>query len=293
MIQTGRYTQALPHFMAMAREKPRDISVQYYLGLCALSAHDYALAELAFSKVVVSGPTSSPFVPLARKQLKAMGNNLEPQSCLQNDITHRWDQSAFPVKIFIADGRTLPSDLMGRVLTVGQYKEAVTIIQNSLGRQPVTRSYKPKYASAFISGVRAWDWAVREKLWRYKFVSDPRVADIVVLFCERCSLGERGYALYPWDWHQPEIIWIGCSNDYGVSEAEFERQLTVMSAHEIGHCLGLEHSNVESDLMFPVEDVSGDESRRSPETMASANDKASLRALYSMPADVNFLSVSH
>lgn len=291
MMQSGRYTQALPYFKSMAQAQPRDMSVQYYLGTCAEGARDYNLAVASFCKVVVDSLPESAFAQNARKRLESLPDHLRPQCCIQNNKTHRWDPKAYPIRVFISDGRDLPPEQSGGVMSQANYKQAQTIIQNSLSRQLVTPSYKSVYARYVSEGIKAWDWAVREKLFSYVYVTDPRKADIVVLFCERCKGSEAGFALYPWEWKQPEILWMACEYQNDREPADAQRTMTAIAAHEFGHCLGLEHTDVTTDLMYPTAGQENGNATVLPESLAKPNDRASLRALYSMPADVNFIPV--
>jgi hypothetical protein len=282
LVQSGRYSEALPYFKSMANTTPRDPSINYYLGLCAESVYDYALAELAFCRIVVATQPASPFVPLAQKQLHALPHQLEPQCCLYKNQTRLWDRSAYPLRIFISAGRTLTNHLSGGPTTPEEYKQVIETVQTNLARMPVAPSYKPSYAGLVVEGIRGWDWAAREKLFSYTFVRDPRSADIVIVFCEQ----KTGYTHFPYEKGQPMVVWIAIASA-GPEHEEFDRNCVRANAgHEFGHCLGLGHSSVELDLMFPITHVANEADRRSPDTIASANDKASLRALFSMPADL-------
>jgi hypothetical protein len=287
MVQAGRYAEAFPYFKEMSRKSPRDPSINYYLGLCAESVRDFDLAELAFCKIVVGTPEKSPFVPLAWKQLSALPHKLEPQCAIYKDQIHRWDQSAYPLRIFVSDGRTLPNPYAGGPVEPDKYPQVVATIQTALATMPVTPSYKPSIIPLILEGIRSWDWAVRERLFSYKFVADPRKADIVVLFCEQ----ETGYTHFPYEAGQPEILWMGVKHRVGDTEHIELNWMRDQAAHEFGHCLGLCHSNGEKDLMKGITDVPSWDDRQAPDKIASDSDKASLRALFSMPADRIFYPV--
>lgn len=116
MVQSGRYAEAFPYFKEMSRKSPRDPSINYYLGLCAESVSDFDLAELAFCRIIVGTAETSPFVQLARQQLAVLPHKLQPQCAIYKDQIHRWDQSAYPLRIFVSDGRTL-----GQVIPIAQF----------------------------------------------------------------------------------------------------------------------------------------------------------------------------
>jgi len=281
LVQTGRYVEALPYFKAMANKTPRDPSINYYLGLCAESAHDYDLAELAFCRIIVGTLPASPFVALAKQRLQSLPHRLMPHCCLEGDISRRWDKAAYPLRLYISDGRTLAPTISGKVNPPSMYEKIVATVHNSLTRMPVAPSYRPQDAQLVKEGVRAWDWAVREKLFSYKYVQDPRVADIVFLFCEQAS----GFTQLPCARGQPLIVWITVQRNIGNPESFVSNCVKANAAHEFGHCLGLRHSSSGDDLMLPMNNVANEPTRQYPDAMATANDKATLRALYSMPSD--------
>lgn len=287
LLQTGRYSEALPRLKQMAQAQPRDPSVQYYLGVAASGARDYDLAELAFSRVVVGSSINSPFVATARQQLARLPHRYYPQCCLQNDKTHRWSPSAYPVRIFISDGRTVPG-FAGGVMSQGEYKTVETTVKTRYSSMPRSATYKSEYSQYVRDGLRAWDWAVAGKLLSYTIVTDPTKADIVVLFCETCKNDEAGFAVYPWVYKQPEIVWMACSKYSDVEHGDIRSIMARTAAHEFGHCWGLQHSQVQSDLMFAT---SMFEAGKIPQAVCSPNDRISLSALYAMPADINYIPV--
>jgi predicted Zn-dependent protease len=284
MVQSGRYSQALPYFKAMAQKTPRDPSINYYLGLCAESAHEYDLAELAFCRIVVGTPPASPFVPLAQTQLRTLPHHLEPQCALKQDKISQWDRSAYPLRIFISDGRMTTGHPLGGILDPQEYKKAVAEVRSNLGRMPVSPKYQSAYAQLITEGIRGWDWAVREKLFNYTLVRDPRVADIVILFSDQTS----GCTQWPCERGQPEIVWIGVVDNSPDDPVRANNWIKHQTTHEIGHCLGLWHSTGQNDVMQAISSLCERPDRQSADNITSANDKASLRALLSMPGDQLF-----
>lgn len=285
LLQSSRYTQALPHFKRMDKEEPGNISIQYWLGVAASGARDYDLAELAFSKVLVVGQQNSPFVANARAQLDRLPHRYKPISCVQNGKSHKW-QNAVPVRIYVSDGRTIAGTL-GGTMTQDEYANAVRLIRTNAAGMPRTPTYKSEYSQYIKEGIKAWDWAVSERLFGYTFVNDPARADIVVLFCETCKGGEAGFAVYPWTVNQPEIIWIACAKPATRTSDVNRLSMSQNAAHEFGHCFGLQHSQESADLMYPT--VAYRET--APQQYCTPNDKISMRALYGMRTDIVFMPV--
>lgn len=285
LLQTGRYSEALPRLKQMAQAQPRDPSIQYYLGVAASGARDYDLAELAFSRVVVGSSINSPFVATARQQLARLPHRYYPQCCLQNNKTHRWSPGAYPVRVFISDGRTVPG-FAGGVMSMTEFKTVETAIKTRYTSLPRSATYRPEYSQYVREGLRAWDWAAASKLLSYTIVNDPTKADIVVLFCETCKNGEAGFAVYPWVDKQPEIIWMACAKFAEVDHGDIRPLVAHTAAHEFGHCWGLQHSEVQTDLMFGNSMV---EAGKIPQAACSPNDRISFSALYAMPADINYI----
>ncbi len=287
LLQTSRYSQALPYFKQMSQAQPRDLSIQYYLGVAASGARDYDLAELAFSRVIVGSTINSPFVTTARQQLARLPHKYYPQCCLQNEKTHRWSPSAYPIRIFISDGRTIPGTA-GGIMTMSEYKAAEVTVKTRYTSLPRSATYKSEYSQYVRDGLKAWDWAVAGKLLSYTFVTDPTKADIVVLFCETCKSGEAGFALYPWFYKQPEFVWMACAKYSEYDQSDVKYIMARTAAHEFGHCWGLQHSEVQGDLMLAK---GWNNEQKQSQDLCSPSDKISLSALYTMPADINYIPV--
>jgi len=64
----------------------------------------------------------------------------------------------------------------------------------------------------------------------------------------------------------------------------------IVLLHEFGHALGLADTPTTSDLMYPGDNETVHALDEVPNNKCSANDCASLRAVYSMPTDVIFYS---
>jgi hypothetical protein len=275
LIQSGRYVQAFPAIKRMQAASPGDPSLNYYLGMCAVSMHDPDLAEACFCRVVVGTPAESPFVPLAKQQLLMLPHKYAPQCALTHGFLYRW-KTGQQLRIYLSDGRTVPGTGM-RVLTEEEYAKTANMARNSMFNLPIARTYQPGDDRLEVTALQAWDWAVKEKLFSYQFVRDPKIADIIVLWIE----SNQGYTLYPFYPGQPVLVWAPI---FPV-DAEDDRtvHMKTISAHEFGHALGLTHATGKADLMLPLIDTESFVDRQTPDRFASENDKASLRALYSMP----------
>ena len=282
LVQSGRYVQALPAFKQMALQNPGDASINYYLGMCAQSAREYDLAEAAFCRVVAGTPVNSPFVPLAQRQLAVLPHRYAPQCALTNGVLCRW-QRGKQIRIFLSDGRMMPGTGSG-ILSSDKYAQVVAQARSNISGMPIAPSYKQGDANLVMEAIKGWDWAVREKLFSYTFVRDPKAADIIVLFTE----GPTGCTLYPFGPGQPVLTWAYLAARDNEDEKYRSNAVRVVMAHEFGHCLGLWHATGHDDLMLPIVNFTADESRQAPDALASANDKASLRALYSLPAGQTF-----
>ncbi|MBS1993526.1 MAG: matrixin family metalloprotease [Cyanobacteria bacterium SZAS LIN-3] len=289
LIQARRYGEAYPSIFSLAAASPKDMSLQYYLGLCAMNVHNLPLAELAFARIIVRSPAQDPFAVAAKKALATFRSQLMPYSSLCNNKSLRWSPQAMPLRIWMSDGRTLPAPYVGCIMDAATYQAATNVLQSG-GSLSVTPSYDPAYRQSALAGLRWWDWAVKEGIFSYVFTDSPRDADIVVLFVEHPPLKKAGYTLYPYANHQPCIVQLECALSDGITRAFKVHSMEYIMAHELGHSLGLGHSNNRSDLMTPGDEKDTGTAPAAPVTACSENDRASLRAIYSMPPDAYFVS---
>jgi len=279
-IQAGQFKAAYPQIKAMAQANPREMSYQYYLGICAKGAGDKATAELALTKVVAGTVASSPYSANAVQALNQLNPALKPYSCAPDGKTRRWSPKAMPLKVFIADGVGLNTNLAGRDLASTEMVQVINFLNsNSLKQIP---GYRPHFKRAIADAMQVFDWAIKSKLVNFALVGNARSADAVVLFCEQTQEGVNGVTVYPLERGQPCLIQIALSPVNGLPDAEAFRLVKQAAAVQIGHLLGLGRSQNQSDLMFESTQLPGGRGAEKP----SPNDLAMLRALYSMPCDI-------
>ncbi|GAC1650061.1 MAG: hypothetical protein NVS4B3_08280 [Gemmatimonadaceae bacterium] len=172
----------------------------------------------------------------------------------------------------------------------GTYLGAILRQQDSLlirwpdrRRQPVRVWIEPKSAVAgfhreFVDFARQAfaEWAAAETPVPYVFVTDSMGSEARVLWVQRFADGERiGSTLQVRDTHG----WIVAGTVRIATETPDGRPLddTYVQAtaiHEVGHLLGLNHSDDTTDIMAPASHV----------TRISGVDLATLRLLYTLPA---------
>jgi hypothetical protein len=275
LIQSGHYAQALPKIKKMQAARPGDVSLNYYLGACAVGVNDPDLAELCFCRVIVSTPANSPFVALAKRQLLALPHRYAPQCALSNLDLLRWKTGSH-LRIYVSNGRVL-NGTGSSILTEAEYANAVATARNRMANLPIAVSYDPVDSGLAIAGIHAWDWALREKLLgSFNFVADPKNADVIVLWIESA----QGFTVFPYHPGQPILVWapLGPINQ----AKDRQRSIKLLTAHEFGHVLGLAHSKNKGDLMASSIDDSV-LNRTQAEQFVSENDRVSLRTLYSLP----------
>lgn len=280
LVSQGKYAQAYPALKAQARSNPRDVPTQYYLGLCAMGLKDVAAADLAFSHVIVGSPKDSPWAANAFKSLATLQSKSKPYSCVINGRTHRWSPAAQPLKVYIADGRGLNTNLAGRDLGETEYTQVNNML-SSVDSMPVAPSYRPTFKRAVIDGMQYWSWASKAGLVKFALVGSPAAADIAVLFSESCSGGKTGFTVLPASAGNRCIVQISCNTGESTELNAFNA-VRLAAAKEFGHAMGLGSSTETTDLMY--------ENSQNPQAkgaaQVSASDLATLRALYSMGTDV-------
>jgi predicted Zn-dependent protease len=109
---------------------------------------------------------------------------------------------------------------------------------------------------------------------RFLEVFDTATADIVVRWVEQFSIDRAGQADLSWD-HRGRIqhadVKLALRSPSG--RILGPDRLRAIALHEIGHSLGLAHSEVRGDIMFPTAD----------RPILTGRDSATLDLLYRLP----------
>ncbi len=291
------YVEAARLFADCVKKKPRDASLQYYLGTAALYADDIDTAEHALCRVVVMTSPESDWNKLALKTLtdwKRQFHSIKPYSQLENGELMRWDKSKGPIKVWIADGLQLPPGYVGPELTVEKCRTLYSLFDKPGFFEHLSRveHYVPNYADIVRAGINDWAWVAAEGIIKYEFVDDPRKADVLYFWCPQSGADSVGRTYYPWTGvSRPRAI-VHVETDYLRKwGARAPSELRQTSAHEFGHVLGLQqHSPAIDDVMAGKgKTISWREcAQYSAASPVNRNDFVTLRALYELPPDVLF-----
>ncbi len=307
--------QALAAYMkrdfALAKElfqkcvagKGRDVSLQYYLGVSALYAGDFDLAERALCRVVVMTPPQNQFSQLAAKTLqdwKQFGK-IKPYSQLQDGRLVRWCNAKEPgekskvktIKIWVADGLQLPAGYVGEELTSDKCKNLYGMFRRpgffeGLGR---VVHYISGYRDVVIKGINDWKWVAPLGIVDFEFVDDPRRADVLYFWCPRSGGDSVGRTYHSWTGTSNSVCIVHIETEYLRRwGARWSKELRDTSCHEFGHVLGLGHSDNEMDVMcgHGIRVSYRAKVEYSDASPVTRNDFVSLRALYELPGDAEF-----
>ncbi|MGD9681077.1 MAG: matrixin family metalloprotease [Candidatus Obscuribacterales bacterium] len=285
LFNKGKYKEAYPLFVKAAGIDPRDPSIQYYLGISALYAEDPRRAQMAMTKVLLWTNDGNPY---NRRAVEAAKQYHWPQPWRNN--LYRWSEKAMPVKIYISDGRILPSQYVGHPLNPQSRQEIAELVRKPgyVERLPRVPAYNSGYRSDVISGLSIWEWARAEGFLSWKFINDPTKADIIVFWWPGKGNLVQGFTNGPGGLNQPAIMQISIPPDnYIISE-----KLRTVSGHEFGHAWGLEHSPVKEHLMHSSGAMKAIGPGRYEAKRLAEEEKATLRALYDSPARLYFFSVA-
>ena len=140
-------------------------------------------------------------------------------------------------------------------------------------RNPDVVGYRPSYARMLREAFEQWDHAL--PAIRFAYVGSPSSARVRVRWVRAMHQQRAGQTNVTWD---EKDLWIrGARVTLAVRTAGgnqlTETQMLILALHEVGHVLGLGHSAVSDDVMFP-------ESRSAS---LSERDIATVRLVYRLP----------
>jgi hypothetical protein len=188
-----------------------------------------------------------PALPVADMQRRlaqgAAGTYIDELLNTRDSLLSRWpDRRSTPLRVWIGDGGTLDG-------------------------------WQPQFSVAVRDAFEEWS-SVGIPV-RFTFVRDSAGADVHVRFIDRFDGGISGRTI----WSRDSAFWlVSGSIDLAVSHPMGGpvtlAQLYAISLHEIGHLLGLDHIDDQSNIMAP---------RVRARSLSDA-DRATARLIYSVPA---------
>lgn len=136
------------------------------------------------------------------------------------------------------------------------------------------------YVAAAVRGIQAWDGHPFPLMISDRESSRPSEADIVVRWASQLDGTALGLTRSRWEstasgggtFTQMEIV-LATRNPFSARHSLDSDAVRLVAAHEMGHALGLPHSDQELDLMYP----------RNTADRLTPRDYRTLGALYQIP----------
>ncbi|MDX2194028.1 MAG: matrixin family metalloprotease [Gemmatimonadales bacterium] len=134
------------------------------------------------------------------------------------------------------------------------------------------KAWDPAYAALVREAAQRWNETGLGPAWRV--VDDSARADVVVQWVDRFDFARAGQTDLMWD--NGGVVrraYVTLALADQADHVLAREDLAAIALHELGHALGLPHSDAPSDIMFPSTSAG----------RLSERDRATLRLLYELP----------
>jgi tetratricopeptide (TPR) repeat protein len=271
--KSGHYAKALPLFQSAMGVGPTDAQTVFYYGLTLAKTNQLDKARQTFDTLIQTLPPSDPIAGKARanitvltraQSMVAVGSSSKVAAIgrLQNQgpenyvghaisggrVTH-WDPKKMPLNVYITDGSAAPG-------------------------------WSPGMNGMVQTAMNAWQEATYRKV-RFLITRQKKDADIVIRWTRVLShnkVGENPFESADNVIVRSDVTVALRHPESGQALSSQEVYTTIL--HELGHAIGIQgHSPFPEDIMyFSVNGKQG--------SQLSTRDKNTIRALYSLEADV-------